>query len=258
MNRSRRRFALLVGLLAVGACGASAATNGASSTGGTAALVRTSSRREGGSVNALDLALASRNGTFDLNGGTLAVELSTANRAFAQQDWSFEQPFLDTLAADYGAGVGLVDYEVAMEDARASINRWVAAKTKDRIPTLINRGLLTDLTRLVLVNAVYLKADWQTPFLETATAPALFHAPSKDATVPTMHGSEYRRFAAGDGWKAVEIAYGDGKLAMVVVLPDAGRFDTVAGALPVALAAVKAADGGEATSRSRDSTSPAA
>ena len=328
MTRSRRRFAMLVGLLTVGACGANQPTNGASTTEGTAArssapaptgkgavevaakvprsaasadlasavrsvnelgysllgttlgtgngnvalspwsiataLTMARAGAEGqtaaemdkvlaitdavgihASANALDLALASRNGTFKLNGGTMAVELATANRAFVQRDSSFEHPFLETLAADYGAGVGLVDYKAAAEEARASINRWVASQTKDRIPNLIDRGVLDAMTRLVLVNAVYLKADWQTPFVETATAPATFHAPSKDVTVAMMHGSEYRHFAAGDGWKAVELAYGDGKLAMVVVSPDAGRFDAVTGALPAVLAAVKTSDGGE-------------
>ena len=183
------------------------------------------------SANALDAALAQRNGTIEMNGERLVVELSAANRAFAQRNYAFEQPFLDTLAADYGVGVGLVDYKTDAEAARATINRWVATQTKDRIPSLIAEGALDEMTRLVLVNAIFLRADWQVPFEVTLTKPATFHAPSGAVEAPTMHGSSYRRFASGDGWRAVELLYTVGDLAMVIVLPDEGRFDAVAATL---------------------------
>jgi len=64
-------------------------------------------------MNGLGQQLAGRNGTFASDKGPLTLELSAANRAFAQQGLRFGQPFLDGLARDYGAGVGLVDYKSA-------------------------------------------------------------------------------------------------------------------------------------------------
>ena len=77
--------------------------------------------------NSLDLALESR--TFESQSPTgedEGVLVSVANSLWAQQDMAFEQAFLDTLAANYGAGVRLVDYIAAAEEARQAINGWVA------------------------------------------------------------------------------------------------------------------------------------
>jgi len=187
-------------------------------------------------MNGLDQQLTARNATFPGPTKTpLTIELSAANRAFAQRNMHFEQPFLDTLATSYGAGVGLVDYIAATEAARTTINAWVADQTRKRIQELITRGVLTTDTRLVLVNAVYLRADWAAPFPKNQTRNAAFHAPGGDVTVAFMHGSEERGFASGDGWKAVELDYAGGQLAMTVVVPDAGRFDEVAARLDTTL-----------------------
>jgi serpin B len=60
-----------------------------------------------------------------------------------------------------------------------------------------------------------------------------------------MHDQSSRRFAHGDGWKAVELPYADGKLVMVVVLPDDGRFAAVADGLPQVLTQMNTAGGAE-------------
>ena len=45
-----------------------------------------------------------------------------------------------------------------------SINRWVETQTRDRIKDLIPAGRITRDTRLVLANAIYLKAAWAEEF----------------------------------------------------------------------------------------------
>jgi serpin B len=179
-------------------------------------------------MNGLAQEMAGRNGRFP---GDRAVELNAANHVFAQRGLRFEAPFLNELARSYGAGLGLVDYKTGANDARRAINAWVDGQTHQRIPELLSPGTLDTLTRMVLVNAVYLKADWALPFPKEQTAPGPFHAPQGDVQVPFMRGMESRRFAAGDGWKAVELLYAGGKLAMTVLVPDAGRYDDVAGRL---------------------------
>ena len=84
---------------------------------------------------------------------------------------------------------------------------------------------------MVLVNAVYLKADWAAPFEKERTNDGAFHAPAGDVTTPFMHNDLNIGFVTGDGWVAVELPYEGEKLAMTIVLPDAGRFDDVAGLL---------------------------
>lgn len=179
-------------------------------------------------LNALNQALASRNGSVIEGGQKSIVQLYAANRVFAQQDTTFLPAFLNLLASQFGTGVGLVDYKNAPEAARMEINTWVADHTDQRVKSLLPEGTIDNLTRLVLANAVYLHADWATPFAKNLTAPGLFHALSGDVTVPFMHQLASMPYASGDGWQAVELAYAGGKLALDVIVPDPGMFRSIA------------------------------
>jgi len=176
---------------------------------------------DGAGINALDQALAARNGTFtDADGQTLPVTLRIANAPFAQRGMTLTPAYLDALAADFGAGVRLVDYEGATEAARQAINAWVAGQTENRIPQLIGNGILSPQTRLTLVDAIYLKAPWVTPFPADATQTGPFtRADGSTVDVPLMSVSTSLAYAAGSGWQAVELPYVGGSLALTVIVP---------------------------------------
>ncbi len=181
------------------------------------------------SMNALDQLLLSRAGDYDIGDGKkVTLELSTANALWGQQGVTFEQPFLDDLARWYGAGMRLVDYDGATEQARKTINGWVSDETHERIPELIPSGAISPATVLVLTNAVYLKAPWARPFRKEDTADAPFHRlDGSSVDVPMMHQSTKLSFAEGDGYAAVQLPYAGNKLAMLLVVPDEGQFDAV-------------------------------
>ena len=188
--------------------------------------------------NALDQELASRNRaepTLD-DGVERKVQLSIANSLWGQQGFTFAPEFLDTLAANYGAGMRVVDFVAATEAARQAINDWVAEETNDRITDLIPEGALSEMTRLVLTNAVYLDATWSSIFEKDATFDAPFSLlDGSEVIVPTMHQESSFPYAAGDGWQAVELPYVGEELAMVFLVPDAGRFAEVEGLLGAGL-----------------------
>ena len=175
------------------------------------------------------------------------LALDAANALFGQAGTTWQQPFLDTLAAEYGAGIQTVDYVRDTEGARTAINAWTAERTRDKIPEIIPSGILDTLTRLVLVNTLYLKAPWETPFEKSFTEPATFTLLDGSATeVPMMRsaGAISAPAASGDGWVAVQLAYAGREVAMTVVLPDEGRYDeveasVVAGSLPDYLGALE-------------------
>lgn len=175
-----------------------------------------------GWLNALDAALATRSGTFkDFSGKDLTITLRIANAPFAQKEYAWKQPYLDQLATQFAAGVRLVDYKAATEAARQAINGWVNDQTEQRIPELILPGVLDDMTRLALVNAIYLKAPWQTAFPDASTAPAPFtRLDGSTADFPTMHLLEGLNYASGAGWQAVELPYVGRSLAMTIIVPD--------------------------------------
>lgn len=167
------------------------------------------------------------------DGSEATIDLATANQLFGQQGVGWEADFLDLLAKEYGAGLRAVDYETAAEDARALINTWVEQQTHDRIVDLVPEGIIDPSTRLVLVNAIYLKAPWEHPFEKSLTAAGTFHR-LDGSTVstdlmrrPDIEGG----WVAGDGFKAAVLPYAGGRLAMSVVLPDDGLFALVEGVL---------------------------
>ena len=176
-----------------------------------------------GWLNALDAALATRTGTFkDSTGRSLPVTLRIANAPFAQRDMTLVPAYLNALATQFGAGLRLVDYKTNAEAARKAINGWVDGQTDHRIPELIGAGVLDDNTRLTLVNAIYLKAPWLTPFAVESTKPATFtRADGSTVEVPTMAAQlEGVGYASGSGWQAVELPYVGGSLALTVIVPD--------------------------------------
>ena len=183
--------------------------------------------------NSLDSLLESRSWQGkDPEGKDQGVLVKTANSLWAQKDLAFEKLFLDTLAANYGAGVRLVEYKTAAEDARKTINEWVAGQTEDKIKDLIPQGALDELTRLVLVNAVYLDATWASQFDKAATADGQFTTlAGSTVTTPMMSQSAGFAYGMGEGWEAVELPYARDELSMLLIVPQQGRFAEIEGRL---------------------------
>ena len=176
-------------------------------------------------MNALDRALDKRTSTYkDEEGATRKVTLRLANGAFLQRDYPFEQPYLDALAQRFGAGIRLTDFRADPAASRKTINAWVKDRTQGRIPRLLAAGDIKPSTRFALVNAIYLKAAWARAFSPGDTVSAPFRlASGTSVRVPTMVGPKemgWVRYATGSGWRAAELPYIGGKLAMTVILPD--------------------------------------
>lgn len=175
--------------------------------------------------DALDLRLA--NAAKDLGEGSpLPFELHLADSLFAAFDFKMQPAFLDTLAKDYGAGVRITDFASDPETARGAINGWVDNETNDKIQDLLGPGTITQDTRLVLVNAVYFKANWQNQFDAANTKPGTFHGAGGDTTAQMMAlGGADVPYAAGDGWQAVELPYSRGLTFVAVVPSDMAAFE---------------------------------
>ncbi len=174
----------------------------------------------------LDLALESRGKGAAASDGN-PFRLRIANAVWGQKGTAFESPFLDTLARSYGAGVKVVDFVNATEDARLAINGWVEDKTEDRIKELVPQGGLDAATRLVLVNAVYFNAAWAVKIEAAATTPAPFYTVDGAAPqVPTMHVASRFGYSKGDAFDAVELPYDGGETSMLLIAPAKGTFAT--------------------------------
>ncbi len=157
--------------------------------------------------------------------GSGSATLRAANTVWIQSGLPLRPEFTARLS-QAAAMLADADFAAAPETARAEINRVIAVQTEGKITGLLPPGAVGAMTRLVLANAVYLKAAWTQPFPEQATADAPFYPDAPEGpvglalTVPMMRGTAARDYLRGDGYQAVLLPYRDLSLAMVVVLPD--------------------------------------
>jgi len=176
--------------------------------------------------NWLDLELASRGKGAKSKDGQ-GFQLNIANTLWGQQGYAFLPGFLDTLAINYGAGMQLVDFVGDPEAARVAINDWVSDETADRIKDLIPPGVIDELTRLVLTNAIYFNAAWAEPFDESLTQDGPFTLlDGSQVSVPMMRQTTSFGYAEGSGYQAVELPYDGRDLSMVILLPAEDTFES--------------------------------
>lgn len=202
-------IAATLGMLALGARGGTAMAL-TRALGADAATV--SSWLGGGDAALADGVSSSAKDSFGQPASPIVVE--PANVLFLRADTQLNPSYLRDLAVDYGAGVRQVDFAESTA-ARATINSWVAQKTRQLIPELLPDGFVTAATLLVLVNALYLKAAWANPFQSSTHTGEFTTGSGGRVAVSFMTRSNKMNYATGRGWQAVSIPFLGG-LAMTV------------------------------------------
>lgn len=165
-------------------------------------------------ANAVDLRLA--------EASVEPITLEVANRLFPDDDFSPLHAFIDVASAHYGAAVQPVDTADAISAANA-INDWVSGSTRGLIPAIVSEDVVRN-QELILVNTVYLKADWLVPFLADLTRVDEFTAADgQPVAVPFMRDDDpvERRFVRLIHSDVVELPYQGGELAMWLIVPHA-------------------------------------
>lgn len=152
--------------------------------------------------------------------------LYVANAMWRQSDYAVEPEFVDMLQNRLGAEVREADFQRAPAEAVKAVNACVAQATRDKIHDILTERQLDPLTRVILANAIYFKARWEDEFSERGTRPAPFRL--LDGTrvhVPTMHDMGYRLTSRDGNLRALQLPYRGGAIAMIVLLPDAGKLE---------------------------------
>jgi serpin B len=99
-----------------------------------------------------------------------------------------------------------------------TINGWVNQKTGGKIEKILDQ--LDANSVCVILNAIYFKGIWETPFQKYHTHEALFKvSPSREVTVPLMFEKSDFKIIEEKDFQAVSIPYRQNNLSMVVVLP---------------------------------------
>jgi serpin B len=149
-----------------------------------------------------------------------AYELHLANRLWGQTGYGFKAEYLAITRKQYGAELAQVDYINEAEPARREINAWVAAQTNQKIENLLPQGSVSDLTRLVLTNAIYFKGKWVHPFEKKLTKDSPFTVfADKKVEVPLMYQKKKFNYAETPELQILEMPYVGDDLSMMVLLP---------------------------------------
>lgn len=166
-------------------------------------------------INAAYRALVARLTTLDPQ-----VRLEIANAVWTNEGVAFHDAFLQTVTEAFDARTEAIDF--ADPAAVDKINEWVAERTDGLIDGIVD-GLDPSLVML-LVNAVYFEGVWTTEFDPANTRPGTFRREDGSQTnvdMMSLGNVEVLR-GRGESYSAVELPYGDGAFAMVIVLPDEG------------------------------------
>jgi serpin B len=146
--------------------------------------------------------------------------LTVANALWGQKGYGFLDEFLTLTRTQYGAELTEVDFVGAREEARKTINAAVAKQTQDKVKNLLKPENLTPATRLVLTNAIYFKAEWDSKFARETTRSRAFRVtPDRNVEVPTMAQTAKFNYLEGDTFQLLEMPYAGKDLSMLVLLP---------------------------------------
>ncbi|XP_003788509.1 plasminogen activator inhibitor 2 [Otolemur garnettii] len=99
-----------------------------------------------------------------INASTGDYLLESANMLFGEKSARFKEEFMQLCKKYYSTEPQAVDFLECAEEARKKINSWVKTQTKGKIENLLPEGSVDAETKMVLVNTVYFKGKWKTPF----------------------------------------------------------------------------------------------
>ena len=142
------------------------------------------------------------------------------NALWLNEDLSFKQSALDTLAQQYYASafqgkMGSDAYDQALQN-------WLNEQTGGLLQNQIGELHMEPSTVLALTSTVYFKAKWTSGgFHENNTAPGTFHSPTGDVACDMMHSSSQMNYYWGDRFTAVTGSFESGEMRFI--LPDEGH-----------------------------------
>lgn len=146
------------------------------------------------------------------------VETAIANSLWARQEVTFLPDFVERNREYFGAEFNHIDFHDPAAADR--INAWVSRVTRGKIDRIVEAIAPDDV--LFIINALYFKGAWQHRFDPAHTAPRPFSAYDGTTTDrPMMARAGEYRYAKGDDFQVVSLPYGQGRVSMYLVLPDA-------------------------------------
>lgn len=142
-----------------------------------------------------------------------------ASSLWLNQDVSFDQQTLDTLAQTYYASA--FQGETGSDAMNDALHDWLNEQTGGLLKDAADGVNLRPETVIALAATLYFRASWSEKFYEGATADETFHAPSGDTVCSFLHSDDNGDYYWGDKFEATRLRFEDGG-AMWLLLPREG------------------------------------
>ncbi len=155
-----------------------------------------------------------------LSGLDPRITLEIANSLWLQTGAKIKPDFVASCEKSYRAEVAEVDFRIPA--ALQRINDWVSQNTHGKIPSIFDPPLPPDL-RLVLLDAIYFKGTWETPFDKQLTRDQPFTLRGGQTTQhPRMLRKGRMNYLESAGFQAVLLPYASRQASLCVFLPKEG------------------------------------
>ncbi|XP_040284115.1 serpin I2 [Bufo bufo] len=145
-----------------------------------------------------------------------------ANALYLQEGFHVKEQYLHSNRDFFKSEIKLVNFQ----DLKASaeiISAWVETQTNGKIRNMFSSGDIEPLTKLILVNAIYFKGEWEHKFSPEATYPKDFTVKRGTTTkIPMMNlhlAAKLGYFSVNNlKYKVLELPYKGGKLSLLLAL----------------------------------------
>uniref|UniRef100_A0A8C3PYG2 Serpin domain-containing protein n=1 Tax=Chrysolophus pictus TaxID=9089 RepID=A0A8C3PYG2_CHRPC len=149
--------------------------------------------------------------------------LRSANRIYVEKTYPLLPTYIQLSKKYYKAEPKKVNFKTALEQTRKEINTWVEKQTESKIKNLLSSDDVKSTTRLILVNAIYFKAEWEVKFQAGHTSMQPFRL-SKNKSKPVKMMYTKNTFPVlimeKMNFKMIELPYVKRELSMFILLPD--------------------------------------
>ncbi|GAB0183699.1 heterochromatin-associated protein MENT-like [Grus japonensis] len=149
--------------------------------------------------------------------------LKSANRIYLEKTFPLLPRYIQLSKNYYKAEPVKVDFKTAPEQSRQEINAWVEKQTEGKIKDLLSSESVSRSTRMILVNAIYFKAEWEVKFHAANTDVQPFRL-SKNKSKPVKMMCMTNTFPVlimeTMNFKVIELPYLKRELSMFILLPD--------------------------------------
>ncbi|CAJ0589618.1 unnamed protein product [Cylicocyclus nassatus] len=160
------------------------------------------------------------------------VAMAVATKLFLALGMEIRQDYNDSIQKDYKVAAERLDFK-DKDRTIEIVNNFVSEATREMIPKLLEDDYYRPETRAFLINAVYFKGLWSTPFSSDSTREETFHGIKGDREESFMSYHRLRgcRYYKEDDAELLTLPYKDKEYEFVIFLPAESKFEGFRGGL---------------------------